>query len=319
MRNAILLIAGASLLAVPLAAGAAQACRYSAPRNAQIDAAGLQRLAIRIGPDDLVIHGQPGLTKVVVQGTACASNEQWLQDVKLEASRHGDIASVVARDHGHGVHLSLFGGSYAYLKLDVRVPATLAVKLDQGSGDAHANNLAALDATLGSGDLKVDGIAGEFGLDVGSGDVVARDVGSLRVSGVASGDASVDGVHGDAHVGRVGSGGLDLRNARGNVTLGAISSGDAKLQGVGGSVQADGVGSGELVIRDVTGDVTIGPVSSGEVSIERAGGSVRADSVGSGSLDADGVGGSFCVNHVGSGDVSKKNVKGGSSIPCSNG
>lgn len=315
MVRPILLFAGASLLAVSLAAGAAEQCRYSAPRNAELDAAGLKQLSVEIGPDDLAIHGEPGLAKIVVNGTACASNQKWLENIKIETARHGDTASVVADDGDHGIVFSLFGGSYAYLKLDVRVPQSLAVKLQEGAGDANASSLASLDATLGSGDLKINGIAGELRLRVGSGDVVAADVGSLNVSSVGSGDVSVDGVRGDARVGGVGSGDLGLRNVTGNVVLGSISSGDAKLSGVGGGVKADSVGSGDLVVRNVKGNVSVGSIASGDVSIEQAGGSVHADSLGSGDFGANGVDGDFSVGSVGSGDVHHHGVKGKISVP----
>jgi hypothetical protein len=266
------------LLAASFSAAAAEPCRYSAPRNAEIDAAGLKLLSVQIGPDELFIHGQPGLTRIVVQGTACASDEKWLKDVKVETARQGDTATLVANDGDHGVVISLFHNYYAYLKLDVRVPLSLAVKLQEGSGDASASDLAALDATLGSGDLKVKSIAGEFGFAVGSGD-------------------------------------LSLHNVKGSVTMGALSSGSARLTGIGGGVKVQSVGSGDLVVHDVTGDVTVGSVSSGEVSIERAGGNVRADSVGSGDFGADGVGGDFSVGTVGSGDIRPRNVKGKVSVP----
>ncbi len=314
MRAFIPLLAGSCLLAMSLSAGA-EACRYSAPRKAEIDAAGLQSATVEIGPDDLAIHGVPGLAKIVVRGTACASNPKWLRDVQVETARQGDAASVIARDGRHGIVFSLFGSSYAYLKLDVSVPRSLAVKLREGSGDASVAQVAALDAALGSGDLKVDGVAGAFGLGVGSGDAVARDVGSLAISALGSGDVRVDTVHGDAHVGSVGSGDLKLADVKGDVSLGSLASGDVKLSGVGGSVKADSVGSGDLIVRDVTGDVSVGAVASGSVSIARAGGNVHAGSVGSGDFDANVVGGNFSVDALGSGGASHRNVKGKVSVP----
>jgi hypothetical protein len=315
MRKSILLIACVPLLALSFGAGAAERCRYSAPRNAELDAAGLKALSVAIGPDDLAIHGVTGLAKIVVRGTACASNRKWLQHIQVETARHGDTASVIARDGDHGIVFSLSGGSYAYLKLDVSVPQSLGVKLQVGSGDASARDLAALDAALGSGDLKVSGVAGEFGLRTGSGDVVASNVGKLNLSSVGSGDVSVDGVNGDARVGSVGSGDLELGNVKGHASLGSLASGDVKIIGVGGSVKADSVGSGDLIVRNVTGDVSVGSVSSGDVSIEQAGGNVHAGSVGSGDFDANGVGGNFTVDSLGSGDAGQRNVKGTVSVP----
>ena len=296
MRKSILLLAGASLLVVSLAAGAAEQCRYSAPRNAEIDAAGLKRLSVEIGPDDLMIRGEPGITKITVRGTACASSQDWLKDVKLETARHGDTASIVARDGDHHVVVSLFGGSYAYLKLNVRVPQSMAVQLQEGSGDADVAGIQSLDASVGSGDLKVNGIAGELGMTVGSGDVVASDVGSVNLSGVGSGDVKVDGVRGDAHAGSVGSGDLGLRNIKGRVSVGSIASGDATIDGVGGGVEARSVGSGDFIARNVKGNVSMGAVASGDVTADR-------------------VDGDFSVGSVGSGDIHHHGVKGKISIP----
>jgi hypothetical protein len=296
MRKSTVLFTGAVLAAASFSAAAAEPCRYSAPRNAEIDAAGLKSLSVAIGPDDLTIQGQPGLTKIVVHGTACASDEKWLQNIKLETARHGDTASVVARDGDHGITFSMFGESYAYLKLDVRVPQSLAIKLTEGSGDANAHGLAALDAELGSGDLKVTGVAGEFALSVGSGDVVASDVGSFALSHVGSGDVNVDGVNGDAHAGSIGSGDFGLRNVKGSASIRSVSSGDVKLAHVGAHV-------------------TVGSVGSGDVDIVQAGGNVRIDSVGSGDVDANGVGGDLSIGAMGSGDIRHHGVKGKVSVP----
>jgi hypothetical protein len=296
MRKSIVLFASVALLAVSLAAGAAEQCRYSAPRNAELDAAGLKRLSVEIGPDDLMIRGESGITKITVRGTACASSQEWLKDVKLETSRHGDTASIVARNGDHHVMVSLFGGSYAYLKLDVRVPQSMAVQLKEGSGDSDVAGVQSLEASVGSGDLKVNSVAGELGLSVGSGDVVASNVGSVNLSSVGSGDVKVDGVRGDAHAGSIGSGDLGLRDITGGVTVGSIASGDANLAGVGGSVEAKAVGSGDFTARNVKGNVSVGAVASGDVTADQ--------------VDRD-----FSVGSVGSGDIHHHGVKGKVSIP----
>lgn len=314
MRKSTLLLASAGLLAISCAATATE-CRYSAPRNAEIDAAGLKTLAVVIGPDELNIHSDPAATRIVVQGTACASSPERLKDLAIATARHGDAASVVAHDGDHGVHIVFFSASYAYLKLDVSVPQSLAVKLQEGSGDAQASKLAALDAVVGSGDLKVHGIAGQLALQVGSGDVEARDVGSLNVSAVASGDASVAGVHGDVQVGSVGSGDFAASDVKGNATLGGLSSGDAKLTSVGGNVEVKSVGSGDFGATGVTGNVSIGALASGDVRLGQIGGNVHVASVGSGDFNVNGVAGDFTVDAIGSGDVGHTGVKGKVSLP----
>ena len=264
------------LIALPLAAAAASPCKYTAPRNADLDAAGLRSVQLNLGSADLDIQGVPGLARIEVRGTACASDAKWLDDLKVATGRAGDRATVDARNES-GSHYGLFGDSYAYLKLQVRVPAALAVAVDSGSGDVRASDLASLDFSSGSGDLQADRIAGALALRLGSADARASQVGSVELRGTGSGDVHVDGVHGDVQAGRSGSGDLGFFN-------------------VGGSVRIGGTGSGDISLRHIGRDAEVG-------------------STGSGDVDADDVGGRLTVHSTGSGDVSYHGVKGAVDVP----
>lgn len=267
------------LMTLPLAAGAEE-CRYSAPHNADLDAAGLSSLLLDLGSADLDIHSVPGLARIEVRGTACASDASWLPDLQISANRNGNGATVaVQNNHQHNT-FGLFGSSYAYLKLQVSVPATLAVNVHSGSGDVKASQLASLDIDSGSGDLIADHIAGALNLSLGSADVKATQVGSVYVRKSGSGDVRVDGVRGDVHADHSGSGDLSFNH-------------------VGGGVEVGSTGSGDVTLNDVGHDVRVGHTGSGDVN-------------------ADGVGGSFTVGSSGSGDIHYKNVKGAVSVPKRN-
>ncbi len=265
-----------SLLVFATIAGAEE-CRYSAPRNADIDAAGLHSLLLRLGSSDLDIRGVPGLNRIEVRGTACASKQEWLKDMQVSTGRSGDQAKVDAEHYTDTSIFNLFGDSYAYLKLQVRVPQTLAVKIDSGSGDMQANGLASLDVDTGSGDLIADDIAGSVALQLGSGDVRASHVGSVNLRGTGSGDVHVDGVQGD--------------------------------------VQADHSGSGDLSFSNVRGSVRVGSTGSGDIGFTDIGRDAEVGSTGSGDVTANGVGGNFTVRATGSGDVRYHDVKGKVSVP----
>jgi DUF4097 and DUF4098 domain-containing protein YvlB len=267
------------LTTLPLAAGASE-CRYSAPRNADLDAAGLNGLLLKLGSTDLDIQSAPGLTKVEVRGTACASDASWLKDVQLDANRSGDRATVVADNNRHDNTFTLIGSTYAYLKLQVRVPASLAVSVNSGSGDVKATGLASLDFSSGSGDLQADHIAGALALKLGSADVKAQQVGSVDLRETGSGDVRVDGVRGD--------------------------------------VKADHSGSGELNFSNVSGSVNVGATGSGDVTFNTIGRDAKVGSTGSGDVNANGIGGNFTVGANGSGDVHYTNVKGQVSVPKRN-
>jgi DUF4097 and DUF4098 domain-containing protein YvlB len=263
--------------ALPLSAGAE--CRYSEPRNADMDAAGLNALSFTLGSTDMEIHAVQGLTKVEVRGMACASDASWLKDLQIGSNRHGNAAAVVAKNNHRDTGSGFSGARYAYLKLQVRMPASLAVDVDSGSGDVKADGLASLDFGSGSGDLDARNIGGTLKLALGSADVEARQVGGVELDQTGSGDVHVDGVRGDVRAGRSGS--------------------------------------GDLTFDNVTGHVNIGDVGSGDITLNHVGREVKIDSIGSGDVDADGIGGDFTVSASGSGsgDIRHENVKGKVSVP----
>ncbi|MEP6898807.1 MAG: DUF4097 family beta strand repeat-containing protein, partial [Rhodanobacter sp.] len=261
---------------LPLAVSA-MPCKFTAARHADIDAVGLKSLLLTLGSSDLDIQSVAGLTKVEVRGTACASEASWLKDLQLASNRSGDSANVDAKNNHDDIIISLFGSSYAYLKLQVRVPASLDIHVDSGSGDVNASDLASLDFDSGSGDLVASNIAGALSLKLGSADAKVHQAGSVHLRESGSGDVQVDGVRGD--------------------------------------VKADESGSGDLGFRNVTGSVNVGNTGSGDVTLEHIGRDVEVGSTGSGDVNADGVGGNFTVHESNSGDVVYKNVSGKVSVP----
>jgi hypothetical protein len=278
MRKAISLSAALAMLIVAGAA-AAEPCHYSAPRNVDLDAIRLRSLLLNLGSTDAHVQGVAGLTRIEVHATACASNPEWLDDLKIDASRNGSEATVTARTGDHDNSFGPLGYSrYAYLKLSVNVPPELAVAINSGSGDVVAGSLASLDFRSGSGDLRASQITGALALELGSSDVEAHDIGSVDLRGSGSGDVSVSDVRGDVRADHDGSGDLNFSDVRGNVSLGSVGSGDLRLEKIGGSIKVDSVGSGDVLVDEVAGDLQIGATGSGDVSIHGVKGTVRVPS-----------------------------------------
>lgn len=275
MRKAKPLLAG---LALFVAAGAvsAEPCRYSGPRNVDLDAATLKSLQLELGSTDAHVQGVAGLSRIEVRGTACASNPQWLDDLKIDTSRNGPQATVAVRTGIHENNFSLFGfPRYAYMKLSVSVPPQLAVAIASGSGDVIAESLQSLDFHAGSGDLKAKQIAGALALELGSGDVIAHGVGSVELRTTSSGDVTVSDVHGAARAGHVGSGDLHFSDVQGPVSLGSVGSGDMRLENIGGDIEVDNIGSGDLVVDNVAGNLRVDSTGSGDVSYHGVKGTVH--------------------------------------------
>ncbi|MGH8318137.1 MAG: DUF4097 family beta strand repeat-containing protein [Steroidobacteraceae bacterium] len=278
MRNAIPLLVGLALLVVAGAA-AAEPCRYSAPRDVDLDATTLKSLLLNLGATDAHVRGVAGLSKIEVRGTACASNPKWLGDLRIDTSRSGPEATVTARTGDHDSTFNLFGfSSYAYMKLSVSVPAQLAVVLDSRSGDVVAESLESLDFHSDSGDLKAYQIAGALALELGSADVDAHGVGSVELRRTGSGDVTVSDVRGDVRAGHAGSGDLHFSDVRGSVSLGSVGSGDLHLDNIGGNIQVDSIGSGDLVVDDVAGNLQVGATGGGDVSYHGVKGTVHVPS-----------------------------------------
>lgn len=274
MRNAIPLLAGLALLVVSGAAGAGP-CRYSTPRNVNLDATALKSLLLNLGSTDAHVLGVAGLSEIEVRGTACASNPKWLDELEIDTSRSGPQATVSVRTGDRDEVFGLFGFSrYAYMKLSVRVPPRLAVLLHSGSGDVTAESVGSLDFQSGSGDLKAYRI-GALALQLGSGDVDAHGIGSVDLRSTASGDVTVSDVRGDVRAGHTGSGDLHFSDVRGSVSIGSVGSGDLRLESIGGNVQVDTIGSGDLVVDDVAGNLQVGTTGSGDVTYHRVKGIVH--------------------------------------------
>ncbi|MFZ0552998.1 MAG: DUF4097 family beta strand repeat-containing protein [Steroidobacteraceae bacterium] len=280
MRKAIPLLAGLALLVVTGAASA-EPCRYSAPRNMDLDATALKSLLLNLGATDAHIQGVAGLSKIEVRGTACASNAQWLDDLRIDAARNGSEATVTARTGDHGNTFNTFGFSrYAYIKLSVNVPPQLAVAIASGSGDVVAESLESLDFHSGSGDLKASQIHGALALELGSADVDAHGIGNVDLHSTGSGDVTVSDVLGEVRGGHAGSGDLNFSDVLGSVSLGSVGSGDLRLERIGGNVQVDAIGSGDLMVDDVAGNLEVGATGSGDMSYHGVKGTVHVRSEG---------------------------------------
>lgn len=251
---------------------AADNCKFSAERNLDIDAAGLRALRLELGSSDAHVEGVAGLARAEVRGKACASDQAWLADLNLEQRRDGDkvvVKAVKAQRTTGG-----WGNNYAYLDLTVRVPVNFTIEVDTGSGDVEVTNVAALDASAGSGDVTAHHIAGAVIAKVGSGDIKADGIGGLNLLSVGSGDVTATDVRGDVKVGNVGSGDLHLGAVHGGVQVNSIGSGDLGVEHADGDVVVESIGSGDVTVADVTGGFRVGHAGSGEIHHTRVSGKV---------------------------------------------
>lgn len=244
-------------------------CDHTEDRNASLDAAGATRLVVDAGAGSLMVEGDPQATTLEATGVACASRQSDLAGVRLTAERQGDTLYVTA-----GTPDIQWGN--ARLDLEIRMPASLEVEIEDGSGGTTVRKVASLDLTDGSGAIEVADVGGAVKISDGSG--------GITVTGVGRGLAIDDG-----------SGGIEVA-------------------GVGGEVRISD-GSGGITVSDVGGDVIVDEDGSGGISILRVAGSVLVREDGSGGIDVTDVQGSFTVERDGSGGIDHQGVVGQVSIP----
>jgi len=209
---------------------------------------------IELHSHDMHLVGNGSSGALDLNGRACASSESALNNLQVTSHREGDQL-IIDVGSEHSFNIGVFGVSYAYLDLQVQLPANMPVTLTGGSGDAYISGLTQLDAQTGSGDLHIARIAGAVSVTAGSGDIELSDIGSLHAGSIGSGDLKARNVHNDVHIGSVGSG-------------------DVVLDQVGGSVDVGTLGSGDLNVDNVHGNLTVGAKGSGDVSHSNIGGKV---------------------------------------------
>jgi hypothetical protein len=235
------------LAALPCAA-VAQDCAFRADRALDVDPAGLSRLQLDTGAGDLVVEGVADLAKIEVRGKACASTQALLDATTFEQRRAGEVVVVGTRipqvtDGG------LFGDDeYAWIDLRVRVPAQLALALNDSSGD-----------------LEVGGMKGGLSLKDSSGDIRLHDLGGGVHVADTSGDIEARRIDGDFTIDADSSGDIDVDTVSGDAVVREDSSGDIRLAHVGGSAQVDRDSSGDIVFDDIGRDAVVGVDSSGGI------------------------------------------------------
>lgn len=153
------LLACSALLLLPLSALAADApnCKFTAARALKLDVAGAKTVVFEVNQHDLKVVASAGGGQL--DGRACASSQEWLDQLVLDQRKVGDKLVVSLRRDGRQSGISL-GNSYAWLDIRGSVPDNLPLQFKVGSGDASVENAQSLSVDVGSGDAVARGTRG---------------------------------------------------------------------------------------------------------------------------------------------------------------
>ena len=230
---------------------------YEAKRDANVDARGARSARIEAAAGLLRIEGVQGISEVRVRGTARSNNRSRLNDIRLIAERRGDVVFIKADMPDQNSRSWNWRDDWnTALDLVIEVPVTLALDVEDGSGDVEVRNAGALELEDGSGNIDIRGAHGSVRVRDGSGNVM------------------IDGVEGRVDVDD-GSGEIRAKNVTGNFTVGSDGSGNIDVSGVGGTLRIEEDGSGNIDVDRVAGDFVVDNDGSGDIRYDTVKGSVK--------------------------------------------
>ncbi len=270
----------------------ADVCSYEKEVSYSLSSSDLEQLSIIAKAGSLSVHGAETGSDIVIEATLCSSRKSELEGMEVSHNRRGDVETletVIPDFHG-----SLWISRYAYIDLEVSIPAGLAVTIKDGSGAMHVS---------GTGDLRIEDGSGEISVRSVAGNLTIRD---------GSGEINVEEVDGNVKI-NDGSGEMDVSDVIGNVDI-TDGSGHMRITQVGGTVSISD-GSGGIDVRDVEQKVVIREDGSGSIDLRRVNSSVDIGSDDSSSLAVDKVRGNFTIRHKGSGETDYRNAEGDIFLP----
>jgi hypothetical protein len=208
-----------------------------------IDAA--TELLLDNGSGDLSIVGESDRSDVTLFVELRSHRASELADDEAKAAVVIDVRSL---DDATGQLVASLHDAPPGYHIDVTaiVPAHVAMRVDDDSGDIGIEGIAAIDLHDDSGDVRIEAIAGDVGIDDDSGDIAIVGVqGHVDIED-GSGDINVRDVGADAFV-RDDSGDIAIVSVAGTVTL-RDGSGDIFV-GDAGDVRVETDGSGDVRIE----------------------------------------------------------------------
>jgi hypothetical protein len=216
-------------------------CAYMIDREVSIAASADQLLRLSAGSGELRVEGRSGLNEVRAVGSACASDESFLDDLTVTIE---EVRGEIVLSAHYPESRNWRGNRTAKIDLVVEMPLGMSADIDDSSGSMEIRGSGALDIDDSSGSILVRGADGTVRIDDGSGGIEIVDV---------AGDVHVDD----------GSGGITVQDVQGSVYV-DDGSGSVSIEEVDRNVVVDD-GSGSIRVQNVRGDFSVPRDGSGGI------------------------------------------------------
>lgn len=174
---------------------------YEELRDLDLGSDGISRLSIKAGAGSMDVAGVDGLNRITVKATIVVPDTTEDDALKIIAK---DMTLSLQRKHGEARLEAWFDsgfmgfGTGSHIDLEISVPQSMAVSIDDGSGSIDIVNVAG-DVSIvdGSGSISVRHIAGSVTIDDGSGSIRVSDVeNDLIITDDGSGSLSFSDIRG---------------------------------------------------------------------------------------------------------------------------
>jgi hypothetical protein len=214
--------------------GASASANHHVEQTLQLEINSINRLRADTGAGTLTIIGEQGRDIISVEADIYTIEKD---EYTLTLERSGDKAKLVADvSNWSGNSWNIGGNNRQRIDLIVKMPARLALELDDGSGSVKITGLSNnIEVEDGSGSLEIDG-GNNINIDDGSGSLVVKN---------ATGNVFIED----------GSGSVTVKNTGGKVTI-DDNSGGINIEGAG-SLEIIDSGSGGVNIEGVLGSVEV--------------------------------------------------------------
>lgn len=245
-------------MVIPAQADWGNDCEYSRDFKLELDVSDSELLSVVAGAGTLVINGSDDASTVVIDGKACASEEEWLEDSDIRV-REGDTAQIEVELPDIDNGWSFWGGGrYARLDLELVVPKDLALDIQDSSGSMKIRGAGAANIKDSSGSISVRDANGTVQVKDSSGSIgFERINGDVVILSDSSGSISGSDIRGSVLIKRDSSGSISFKNVARDFTVERDSSGSISADGVGGDFTVLKDGSGGIRSSNVEGCVSV--------------------------------------------------------------
>lgn len=230
-------------------------CEYSREIKREVSLAESRQLNVVAGAGVLEIKGSDGRDTVLIDATLCAKSESQLADMNVAFELNSDRALIKTE---FAINKLWGAGSQgSYIDLMLYVPSNVELDVIDSSGAATVEGVGSLVMVDSSGELAVDGVAGDVSVEDSSGSLEIKRVRGRVLVTDGSGSINVSDIVGDFIVEADGSGSIEAKRVNGNVLVRADGSGSINVSDLGGSFTVGNDSSGGIYHKNVAGKVSL--------------------------------------------------------------